>query len=431
MSKTTNSQKAYWMFEWLDRHRVTTSEGAKLLLSNPVALNELRQIAQAADEQEPSSLESRDAVLAGRGIDLSGQLDCFHMKCRRLQVERLFSKVWHYFDVIVVQDSIAHEVAYHWQNPTNDRKKWLLGRIAVLLYLREIGAESLLEFRTRPPGCLKHLKKHTTDAGLQRVLENEDAIVDEIAKAAHITFTDKTGGIQFTLNYPPFEHTQWGFLSRKGAGHKSLKQQKADAVRQILEKFLAYLAADVSAARECRSPLGAAIRFHNRLLQEALPTTVADVAFNIKLPILEGVLPSTLIEIRRDETEYFLRFKSALRIAVEERLKNAASSNAKAVAQEVVRDIVEPELHKIRGRLKAAERATAKKTALGLGLGTLATACGMLAGLPAPVAFGGGMTAALGVSGTAFGRLLDEQSEVEMSDMYFVWKAQEHAAHRS
>jgi hypothetical protein len=281
------------------------------------------------------------------------------------------------------------------------------------------------------PGCLEHLTKHTTDAGLQRVLEHEDALANEIAKAAHIELTGKAnGGVDFSLYYPPFEHTQWGSLSRKDIRGKSVEQQKIVAVRQIIEKFLAYLAADVTAARQCRSPLGAAIPFHNRLLQEALQPTVADVAVNIELPVLQNVSPSTLIEIRRDEAEHFLRFKSALRMAIEERLRNAATSNSKAIAREVVRDVIDPELHTIRARLKAAERAAAKKTAFGLGVGTLATACGILAGLPAPVAFGGGMAAALGISGTAGAKLLDEQSEVEMSDMYFAWKAEERAKHQ-
>jgi hypothetical protein len=381
---TIDHQRAYWFFQWFEKHRVTTEHTAKLLLSNPVALNELRELAQMASTQTLAPLESTDAVLAGRGIDLSGQLDCLHIDCRRLQVQRLFSKVWHYFDVIVVQDSVAHEVAHHWDSPTPAMKKWLLGHIAVLLYLREIGAESLLEFRMRPPGCLEHLTKHTTDAGLQRVLEHEDALANEIAKAAQIELTGRAnGGVDFSLYYPPFEHTQWGSLNPKDIRGKSVEQQKIVAARQIIEKFLAYLAADVTAARQCGSPLGAAIPFHNRLLQEALPPTVADVAVNIELPVLQNVSPSTLIEIRRDEAEHFLRFKSALRMAIEERLRNAATSNSRAIAREIVRDVIDPELHTIRARLKAAERAAAKKPALGLGVGALATACGILVGLPA------------------------------------------------
>jgi hypothetical protein len=53
----------------------------------------------------------------------------------------------HYFDRIIVEDSVAHELTVHWKEANHaEREKWILSHIDVLLYLREVGAEELVEF---------------------------------------------------------------------------------------------------------------------------------------------------------------------------------------------------------------------------------------------------------------------------------------------
>jgi hypothetical protein len=142
------SEEKYWVFEWLDRHRISSVRAVRLLLANPVAFDDLRQAADKAISQFGKMPPLGEAVLAGRGIDLSGQLDCFAPDWRKQQAHRLFNKVWHYFDRIVIEDSIAHEMALHRDDVRVP--KWLLAHLEVLLYLRQIGAEPLLVFRLKP-----------------------------------------------------------------------------------------------------------------------------------------------------------------------------------------------------------------------------------------------------------------------------------------
>jgi hypothetical protein len=56
--------------------------------------------------------------------------------------------------------------------------------------------------------------------------------------------------------------------------------------------------------------------------------------------------------------------------------------------------------------------------------------CGLLAGAPTPVAVGAGVAVASAAVGTGSAKLVDERSEVTMSDMYFLWKALKHGNHR-
>jgi hypothetical protein len=170
----------YWVFDWLDRHRISTVEAVRLLLSNSVAFDELKRAAATAVSQFGKTVPQGESVLVGRGIDLSGQLDCFDPSWRKQQAQRLFNKVWHYFDKVVIEDSIAHELALH----EGDKQipNWLVAHLEVLIYLREIGAEPLLEFRLKPPPCQVHLAQHVKEASLSRVLKEKNQLVNSIAK---------------------------------------------------------------------------------------------------------------------------------------------------------------------------------------------------------------------------------------------------------
>jgi hypothetical protein len=157
------SKSDYWLFRWLDEHSVSDIQSAVSLLSNSKAVEDLREKAAAAQEALHTPIQGDVSILAGRGLDLSGQLDCNGASCRRRQVDELFRPVWHYFDDIVVADGVAHEVSMHWDAAPEARNEWILSHIGVLLYLREIGAESLVVFREKPSACEKHWQKHAKD----------------------------------------------------------------------------------------------------------------------------------------------------------------------------------------------------------------------------------------------------------------------------
>ena len=421
----------YWLFDWLDEHEIRSKEGAKLLFANPVAVKDLRDRATKAIEAYGASLPFAGAptsIVAGRGIDLSGQLDCLHPACRRAQVETLFNRVWHYFDSIVVQDAVAHEVSVHRDDaPSEKRTEWILFHVEVALYVREIKAESLLDFRMRPPACLKHLKRHAGEAKLSRALQGSRELALELAKSAEVVLDFKNdGGVSYAVSHPDFVHTRWGTISKSDAQGEDSNKLRLLALQSEIKEFLAYLNSDVLTARGSGSPLGAVIPLHERLLQRGQSPSAADVAFHLELPVLNGLPTETLIKLRRDEHDYFARFQRSLRQAIDERIRTSNSENARSIAEEIRRDLIDPELEKIHERLVASERTLVKKTAVGTFLGAIATTCGLLCGAPAALAISGGVAAAIGTTSTAAAKHLDDKNDLSLSDMYFIWKAVTH-----
>jgi len=94
---------------------------------------------------------------------------------------------------------------------------------------------------------------------------------------------------------------------------------------------------------------------------------------------------------------------------------------------EVQCDVIEPELRRIGDCLAASERLLAKKSMVGLALGTLVTTCGILAGAGAAVAVAAGIAAvARDVYGAA-SKHLGEKRDLSLEDMFFLWKTIGHA----
>lgn len=98
------------------------------------------------------------------------------------------------------------------------------------------------------------------------------------------------------------------------------------------------------------------------------------------------------------------------------------------VCEAIVQDVVRPELAKLEQRLKAAKRTLARKTAVSLALSVLAAKCGLLLGL-GPVGGGtAGISAIAAGLGGAGAKYFDDKQVIELSDMYFLWKALGHAS---
>jgi len=419
------TREEYWVFEWLDRHKARSMHKVRHLLLDPVALEDLRQGAQSALKKSARGFSDSESILAGRGIDLSGQLDCFVPDWRKEQAQNLFSKVWHYFDRIVIEDSIAHELTMHGDNPR--LRKFLLWHFEVLLYLQEIGASPLLAFRPKPAPCEVHLARHVEEASLSEIIASEDEVVRMIVKKAAFAFeTEKDGSIGYSIDFPEFGHTQWGTVSKASAQHSSEGELKRTAARQVFEKFLAYLASDVRAAKFYEIPLGAGIPFHERLLRKSIPATVADVAMKVSLPVIVGLSPALLLKIREDERDHFNHFRTQLRLAIQERLEAVGRGDSGKVAAEIQRDMIAPELATIRTRLAAAKRSAVKKSTAGVCIGALATACGLLATAAPPAALLVGIGVGTAILGNAINNYVDERNEIALSRMYFAWIAEKY-----
>ena len=181
------------------------------------------------------------------------------------------------------------------------------------------------------------------------------------------------------------------------------------------------LTADVITARRWRAPLALEGFFQDSISSAKARPQVADVALELSLPILDGIPLKELLTIRDGERAQFQRFRAALRTAMEERLAVAKEGDDPAdIADAIVRDLVEPELAGIQVRLEAAARAMRRKSAIGLGVGSVVATVGTLLGVP--LVLGAGIATATTIQ--PIYAYFDEGQKIESEDMYFLWKVQ-------
>ena len=417
----------YWVFRWLDEYHIASVRAAELLLSNPIAVEDLRERASHAVKTARDPVLDCVGIVAGRGIDLSGRLDCNHPNCRKRQVDDLFRHVWHYFDRIIVEDPIAHEVCMHWDAPAPSRKEWLLSHIEVLLHLRQIGAEPLLEFREKFPACEAHWRQHAKQAGLDHIIESEEEVVTSLLREGQVSFEMRAdASASFRFDHPEFEHSVWGEVAPEEMIGNTEGAVRRAAALAVMRRYVANLTSDVTAAREALVPLGSVIRFHGKLLGSSRSTPQQEVAFRLDLPVLHGISTETLIKVRLDEAEHFKRFRDCLRLAIQERIKAAPTAQAPEIAEQIRLDVIEPALNRLQQRLKASERVLNEKTAVGVFLGGLATTTGLLCGLPPSIAISGGIGTVLTTTAAAASKHIGEKRDISLEDLYFLWKAVEH-----
>ncbi|RLQ08753.1 hypothetical protein EAD96_04485 [Micromonospora sp. BL1] len=109
--------------------------------------------------------------------------------------------------------------------------------------------------------------------------------------------------------------------------------------------------------------------------------------------------------------------------AIDETIDKHETTAPETIAGLVWRNTIEPSIADIEAKLNASKRSLALKTAAGLTVGAVTTAFGALAALPFVVT--AGIAAASTPLLQAY-KFFDDKQAVEMSDMYFLWKASRH-----
>lgn len=418
----------YYLYEWLDEYGISSVWKAKRLISKNRALDLLRERALQALPSLVSSEPGPNTLVAGRGLDLSGELGCPHPDCRINEAESLFRRAWHYFDRIVLDDHFAlcAEDEETWNNRPFVRKL-LLDDVKVLLHLRELDAEDLVCFRVKELPCEKHWKMHAEQVGFTDTAELVRDLAIKIASEAEILWVDlpRSGRIGYRLYHELLDRPQWGSIPI--GNHADERRLRRKAAREQVIFYMSHLTADIATARQFQAPLGSTISFYRHVLQTPQHTSAADVAFHLELPVLEGISAKNLIALRKVEADHFNIFRSNLIKAIGERLRLEPHADAHTMAEEIRKEMIEPALAKIRTRLAASESSLKRKTAVSLFLGAVNTTCGLLVGGPVGTAtIAAGLSAAGGFTANATFKHLDEQREVELDDMYFLWKLQKH-----
>jgi len=416
----------YWLYDWIDEYGITRESQAEALLRETRPRFSLRDHAEHALTIENRLVDiDGPTIVAGRPIDVSGQLDCANWECIKKQIDTLFGHVLHYFDRIVVAGPSRAQISRLIENQDDYLNHTVLvGFIKMLLYVREIGADDFLVFREKPALCERHIHEALKAAGLELVWSELNEQLDALANDAKITLGKIGPYTALTYQHPLLSDPKFSIYS-------ATAEIPAETLRKTLseEYFLGGLAAlgsDIVAAQKLGAPLGTTIKLPGGIMAPTLTETrPEDVAFQMDLPVLSGISPKALLKLRRDESLSFERFRHAMRTAIQERLRVAGHQDAAKIANDIRSDIIEPALRNIDQRLRAAKSALGAKISTALIVAALPTICGIytstliLAAAGLPLATGSVLTAAQ--------KYIDEKAALKSENMYFLWQAQGHA----
>jgi hypothetical protein len=260
------------------------------ILDDKNALQRLHELAAAdADLWEGLTEESTNPIVAGRAIDLSGELDCNHLNCLKAKVDDLFRRVWHYFDEIVVEGLSPYIASRMIEEDPERALRLIEHHSKMLLYVRRIGAEDLLVFRQKLPGCAQHYRRHLDEVGLTGLLERSSWLIDRLAEDGEvIELKPHNDHWDYVFRHPMIEHlASGGVYPEEDSADPKANPQRAVA-EAVFKKYSAHLVSDVHTARRLSTPLAASVSLHTQVLDRSVPEAAeAEVALNLALPVLK------------------------------------------------------------------------------------------------------------------------------------------------
>lgn len=408
---------SYYLYRWIDEQGIRKPDDLRKALRSADAIDRLLEL---QDSVRPAIYDPQmlnQAVIAGRRVDLSGFLDCPHFDCVQPKIDILFGKTWHYFDTIVIDDKKLH-------NPDDDASEFLWDveqRAHLLLHLRKIGASEHVAFTRKLSGfCQQHFREFAQENSLGLdVLFNDafaDRVAQELASVARFEITRHEDHWRYEIHHPRLER----IIGTYAHSDPAVKPSIEEVARDAFGIYCSGLISDVAASRDLGVPLLQVA--DGVLISEPPGQTVPDsiVALNLRLPVLANVPAREILRLKHDNWPEFERFRSALRVAIREQIVRADTKSPQEIADAVVEEYIKPELADIERHLAATRKGLAKKIGANVALGGATVTAGALDAIPLVVATG---VAALATSLAQVHKYIEERSEIEMSDLYFLWKA--------
>lgn len=314
MDTDYEDRAGYWLFGWLDSHRINSVADLNAVLGNQGCLRELRDVAEAWLDSDPKIPQTGINLVAGTGLRLDDLLTCPNFPCRQQQVDVLFRHAWHYFDTILLPDGVGDLVT---DPPTNWTKEVLLNTlaswIASVMYIRELGAERLVCYYPRFPLPPKDFLPHVTDLSpdeLERLLQ---LIQADIVKEGKFQFERVTKS-RFKVDFlDPELGVGTVFNLTVPKGNASPKKYLRSAVaKSTVKEHLDCLVEDLHTRKHLSGSLGSVVWTHDRLLSLISPPTVRDVVLKLSLPSISGIPVKELVALRVGEGDSFNAFRAAL-----------------------------------------------------------------------------------------------------------------------
>lgn len=443
------ASSTYWLSRWLDDNGIVNEWEINQVLSRESGFRSICDAAEQANEalgvSRPAARDLPNAIVAGRRLDLSGQLTCTAYECLREDIDTAFKQIWHYFDSIVVEGLSPRIVVDDVRRAKDDRaKKYVTYSIReqarLLLYLRNIGADKYTLFEHKTFAfCQDHWLEHAKTLGIREALDESKRadLVRHIVDFSEFRITpQRDGSWSVAILKAPFDKPD--HLVVLGA-----KPTPKKIAHHILVDLATATISDVELARRLSLPLaeGTSMPWMARVRSRARTTgnadkarqtelTPDDVALQLRLPVFDRLPTADLLKLRDDERPDFEAFRSALRQAIRERVASASyGESASAIAKSIDEDYIRPGLAEIERKLRGGRQALIRKTAIDLAIGTVAAGVASMTSIPLMIAGG---VAALGSAvplAPALHNYIDDTRAAKMTDLYFLWRMEQRASH--
>lgn len=419
---------AYWLDRFVDDVGLKKPEQIEKLFHSEPPLQRMIDMAHEAASSEVLPLSASDEweVIGSRQMDLSGLLTCLDVKCLRNQVEDVFTKVWHYFDRIVVEGLSCTTLLRACPCDLRGHLRYqVTNQLLLLLYLRRIGALPYLRFVTKPSAfCETHYGENARVLGLPTALDDgmaQELILHLAAEGTLETIQAENGKWVLVYRHPDLEFQWLTFADSPDA------VKIEDIARDEYIRYTTAAVADVALAREMATPLAATAV---RILQlasrnqggwpESTRSWEDTAMLNLRLPVLDGLSAADLLELRTDHRAEFTRFRAALRTAIREHAVGMEEErDPQQVARAVTKEFVQPALADIEARLEASRRALRRKSLQTAAVGGVMAGVGLLTAMP--LLIGGGVAAGASAL-THANTYADQRREIELSDSFFLWR---------
>lgn len=417
----------HWLYNWIDEFEIKTGEQASRLLYLPGPAERLYEIAQGAPGWHEGEAPRGKSIVAGTTMDFSGRMNCSHAECLERQVDRLFSRVWHYFDSVVVEGPQAD---FYIRSFETKPRKGLFGLdfsvlqdVTFLLRLRELGITDHLSFRSKPHAfCTHHIEEHAAEAGISHVIDEgfRSSLAKKLKAESEFRIQSSVGNSwHYSLIHPSSSEPFSGFYtpSKKKGGKKPTKAQIADLV---VRRSVASLIYDVAACKWLSLPLAEEFSYLHVPQQAAGAERESAVALELPLPVMHGMPGKDIVKMRADMRPHFDRFQHALTLAIREQIDRDPERENPEIAKAVAEEFIRPAFAEIERSLTEAKRSFSIKVGASMAVGSTVASIGLLSSVP--LVIGAGL-AAVGVTLGGLHKHVDDRRDVTTSDIYFLWKA--------
>jgi hypothetical protein len=418
-----------WFHDWLVENDIDDAFGAYNAAKDSALLADLVRRAQG-QEKEPSGPLGGYSIMAGRSLDLTEYMACGHPACMTKQVDTLFHHVWHYFDKIAVSGPETHAFLHAIESwPLESIADKIASLSRPIFHIREIGAEGLVEWISKPPPCVVHWLEYSSIKEYQIPRKLAKSMASALLEEGTIESDEHSNsGPQLRINHPDLYE---GFATQSIEYLQGIKRPRETIehalARSVVEAHWLGTATDLYSASLVKLPIGMGLGLEARMATSRRDSIMpAEVAFNLVLPIVDGLPVKELLALRESEGDAFEGFRDSLTAAIREQLSAAdrEADNPGDLARELQVDIIDPALHRIQRRLHAAEGVLRKNHRYNIAMAGLATLCGIFTSADIAAAIA---AAALTGTGVVEYQYTSERRDIALEDMYFLWTAQERA----